>query len=475
MRKGRKLIVSLLIALLLCFSVLAAGAAEEAGTEISVKSSEISQTLARINTLYQYLKVNSFYDIEEEDIEENLTRALMASLNDPYAAYFTNDEAQDMEESIAGSYVGLGVYISKYDPLFIDWEDETTWMLQITSPFPGGPADRAGLRAKDYISHINGESVAQMTVDEASELLKGEEGVPVTLTVHRGSSVFTISVAPEKVTTPTISYTMLEGTDYGYLAITTFSTTTYPLVSEALSNLTAQGMKALIIDLRNNGGGTVNSASLIANYFVQTGDVIFTIEYKDGSGRPDTVCKASNQTRKYSLPVVILVNGGTASASEILSAALQDNSEGIIIGQQTFGKGIIQDVIPWNEGFIRYTSSHYLTPDGHDIHEVGITPDIIVEEPPMSPEQTEEYFSFINEHEEDIIRWTEERPEYTTENIEAFVSQYLDDISFDPIYLSVAIRNQYIVQMDWNERPVADPEYDIFLKEAVSWLDRQGL
>ena len=288
MRKGRKLIVSLLTAVLLCFSALAAGAAEEAGTEISVKSSEISQTLARINTLYQYLKVNSFYDIEEDDIEENLTRALMASLNDPYAAYFTNDEAQDMEESIAGSYVGLGVYISKYDPLFIEWEDETTWMLQITSPFPGGPADRAGLRAKDYISHINGESVAQMTVDEASELLKGEEGVPVTLTVHRGSSVFTISVAPEKVTTPTISYTMLEGTDYGYIAITTFSTTTYPLVSEALTNLTAQGLKALIIDLRNNGGGTVNSASLIANYFVQTGDVIFTIEYKDGSGRTDT-------------------------------------------------------------------------------------------------------------------------------------------------------------------------------------------
>lgn len=465
---------SLTLLLVLCFVLcpLAAQGNAEAGTEdISVKNSGISQTLAKLNTLYQYLNVNALYDLDDTQLEDNLTTALIAALDDPYAEYFSADDSDAVNESLSGTFVGIGIYFSKYNPMFIDWEDETTYMLNVSSPFPGGPAERAGVRAHDLISHINGESVAQMTADEASDLLRGEEGVPLTITVHRGESVFDLTVTPEKVTTPEVSSAIIEGTDYAYMMIPDFTSATYSLASQELTKLTEQGMKALIIDLRNNPGGVVDSACMIANFFLDNDDVIVTTKYKESSGRPSTRLVANDQTRKYHIPVVLIVNGGSASASEILAAALQDNSAAVVIGQQTFGKGIIQDIIRWNDGYVKYTSAQYLTPNGDDIHEVGITPDIIVEEPELTDEQVEEYFTFLSEHSGEMTAWIEEHPDYSQENIEAFAQRYQQDCSFDPLYLKIAIRNEYIAAMDWEDRPAADPVNDIYLKAAISYLD----
>ena len=467
----RKAVQSLVLLVLIPFLCFAQGGTEAAQPGISVRNSDISRTLAELNTLYQYLKVNALYELDSDMLEDNLTRALVSSIDDPFAEYVTSDHSAELDEMLSGTYVGIGVYITKYDPLFIDWDDETTYMVQITSPFPGGPAERAGLRARDLISSINGELVYQLTAEECSQRLRGEEGVPITLTVHRGDSIFELDVTPELVTTPSVVSAMIDGTDYGYMMIPEFSESTYTLVSSALRDLSAKGMQALIIDLRNNSGGTVDTACLVANFFLDEGDTIISIEYNEGSWRNNTRILASVQTRKYHIPVVVLVNGGTASASEILSAALQDNDSALIIGQQTFGKGVMQDVIPWNDGFIRYTSSHYLTPDGDNIHEVGISPDIIVEEPQLDDAQLEEYYRFVSEKSQLVQDWADAHPEYSSGNIEAFAAQYGDEVSFDPLYLKILVRNAYINGMDWEDRPVVDRTYDLYLTRAIDYLD----
>ncbi len=468
--KSRKA-AALFCLLALALPCLASGGmeAQAAPQFIGLRQSSISAVLNNINTLYQYLKANAFYELDDSLVEDNLTRALMAALDDPYASYVSTSE--EVDEEISGTYVGIGIYLTKMDPLFIDWDDPGSWMIHVESPFPGGPADLAGIKARDMISHIDGQIVADMDADEASKLLRGQEGVEMTLTIHRGDSVFNVTLTPEVVVTPSVDSAMIPGTSIGYMAIDDFTESTLSLVSEALSQLSYQGMEALVIDLRNNPGGLVSAAHQVSDFFLQEGTPVVKVEFKEGSSHQDFSLQAGNLTRKYTLPVAILVNGGTASASEIFSAALQDNGRAMVIGSQTFGKGIIQDVVPWNDGYIQYTSAHYLTPEGNDIHEVGITPDVVIEEEGLDEEEAASYFAFASAHQEDLLSWIDEHPDYNVDNIEAFAKTWEDEVSFDPLYLRILIRNEYITAMPAEERPVMDPVYDTALREAVSLLE----
>ena len=157
--------------------------------------------------------------------------------------------------------------------------------------------------------------------------------------------------------------------------------------------------------------------------------------------------------------------------AEIGESFFIDHGTGVVIGETTFGKGVMQDVLPWDGGAIHFTSARYKTPGGNDINETGITPDITVTPPQMSDEELTDYYDFINEHYEDMVAWIDENPAYSIDNIEAFTALWQDEISFDPYYLRLMIRNQYIVSMNWEDRPIADPVYDIVLAAAVDYLD----
>lgn len=470
----RKAILAAALGLLVLAAPSAAPDREVAGMEAGARVGGLSDTLVELNTLYHYLETYSLYGVDEEVVGENLTKAIMASLDDDYAAYLTGDDAEDMDQSISGSYVGIGVYVTKRDPAFADFEDEESWMLQVTSPFPGGPADLAGIRARDLISHIDGESVAALDADEAAKLLRGEEGVEMTLKVHRGGNVIEIKVTPEQVNIPSVDHGMIPGANIGYLSIADFTEATYEMVSEALLDLSSKGMEALVIDLRNNSGGVVQSALMVANFFVDDGDSLVRIEYREGSGQQDTLMVASDQTRKVDAPVAILVNGGTASASEILSAALRDNGKAVLVGEKTFGKGIIQDVMKWNDGYIRFTTAHYLTPAGDDIHEVGVEPDIPAAPPELADEELDAYYDFLSDHSDAASDWVAGNPEYSEENIKAFADQWESGAGFDPYYLEILVRNAYISEMDYEDRPLVDLVRDGALRAAVDHLS-EGL
>ena len=429
-------------------------------------SRSISQILYSLGNLYAYLSTDFLYDIDTEKMENELIRAMIDSLGDQYSYFIPAETAAEFEETTEGEYVGIGTYLTKMNPAYADPDDPESYMVIIASPFPGGPADRAGLRPRDMISAINGEDVSQMTATEASAMMKGHLGEEITLTVHRGTAVFDISLIPEVVTTPSTSSGMLTD-DIGYIAIYTFSLTTGSSVAADIEKLLDEGAKKLIIDLRNNGGGTVQSALETADMFLSEGIMLET-KYKPGSGRSEDIVYAGKSVFvPEDMPLMLIVNGGTASSSEILTGALADNGRATVVGSTTFGKGISQEVRPFSEGYIQVTTGHFFTPDGSDIHHIGITPDIIVEEEEYSDEDMEAYGDFMED--EDIAGFVDDHPGYSYENVALFVSEN-EESGVPSSLLELLVRNEYLYRMDWKDRPVAEPEYDKALKAAMEVL-----
>lgn len=474
---ARKLLSAILLTVSISISLIAAPEREIVATTaskapgISVQSSGISSTLLGLNTLYQYINANFLYDIDLEKVDESLTAGLLSALDDPYSEYITKEDAESFEEGIDGTYVGIGTYLTKYKLDARDFSDPSTYMVQIMTPFPGGPADRAGIKSRDLISHIDGESTTDLTATEASKKIRGTEGVPVVLTVHRGSAVFDVSVTPEKVTRPSVDSTMVENTNIGYLSISDFNQSTYTLVTGELDKLVSKGMKHLILDLRNNGGGTVDTALLVADLFLQGDQKIVTVKYKEGSPRRTYSTYASDGGTKYrNIDIAILTNGGTASASEILTGALKDNGKAISIGSKTFGKGVMQDVFKWNEGFVKFTSASYLTPNGSDINKIGIVPDIEVEEVKYSDEETMAYYDFVKDSQVIEDEFIKKHPDFTDENLELFAKENSGS-KVPHLLLKLLIRNGYLGKMDYNERPKIDRKYDDVLNRAIKYFE----
>ena len=428
---------------------------------------QISEILYSLSNLYSFLNQNFLYEIDMDELEENMVSALVDSLGDKYSYYVSEKDAQQYETNYEGEYVGIGTYLVKMNPAYAEPDKKETYMIIITSPFPGGPADRAGLRANDMISHINGEDISELDGTAASKKLRGKAGEELTITVHRGNSVFDITLKPEKVVVPTVVGGMLDD-EIAYMNIIEFANTTSMKVEEKLTELMDMGMKALVLDLRNNPGGTVQPALDIADMLLGEG-IIITVKYKEGSGNRNVSYGSGKSTLiPLDIPICVLINGGTASASEILTASLVENDRAFSIGDTSFGKGIMQSVIPYGKGFIQFTSANYYTPDGNSIHEKGITPDILIPEREFTDEEMEAYADFM---EEDRVRpFREEHPEYTFENTELFAETY-EDSGVPREILTSLITKEYIYSMDIEDRPLVDIYYDDVLKRAVEELE----
>lgn len=440
----------------------------ETNTQSILNSSDITSALIEINNVYRYIDANFLYEVDVEKVKEGLAKGLMDSLGDEYSYYIPASQKEEFKEDSVGQYVGIGTYLTKINPSYADESDPKTYMVQIIAPFPGGPADRAGLKPNDLISHVNGQDISDLNATEASKLIRGKENESITLTIVRGESSFDITLMPEVVTTPNLTKGVLEG-NIGYILIYEFNLQTGNLVAEAVKDLMKQGIKSLILDLRNNGGGIVDSSLQIADLFLDDGTLL-TIKYKENS-RNKPVRYIANPTTiiDKDLPLVILTNGGTASSSEILTAALKENNRATVIGSKTFGKGIMQSVINFLGGYVQFTYAHYLTPQDNDIHKVGIEPDIKIEETEYSDEEMKAYAEFVNTNK--AAEFKAENPEYSIENIEKFALLHKDS-KVPPLVLKLLMRNEYIYSMNYNDRPVADTHYDETLKTAIEYLKK---
>lgn len=320
----------------------------------------------KLNLIDQTLKDFYFDDIDDSKVLDNIYKAYVNAYGDKYTVYYTADEYAKIQESSNGAYYGIGVVVRKND-------DGT---ILVVEPYDGAPGKEAGMRKNDVIVTVNGESVADQDLNSVVAKIKGDEGTTVNIGIRRDGSddITELTVTRRKVEIKTVAYEMLDDS-VGLITISEFDKVTAQQFKEAYAQLETLGMKGLVIDIRSNPGGLLNVVVDMLDEILPDGLIVYT-EDKYGNrqeynGRnPDVI----------DVPLAVLVNGESASASEIFAGAVQDYGAGTIIGTQTFGKGIVQTIRRMSDGSaIKYTMAKYFTPKGQDIHGHGVTPDIVEE------------------------------------------------------------------------------------------------
>lgn len=371
---GRGVITGILLSVLVLCGVWTGKAIVNRGatTEVSVtgigKEDTVvnSETLSKMAVIEGMIEENFYFgEVSEGDMETGIYRGMLAALEDKYAVYYTAEELSDQMQDNEGVYYGVGAYV------MMDAEKEVPY---ISGVIEGSPAEEVGLQVNDIIYAVDGTPTYQMTLEAATGLIKGEEGTTVTLTLIRDGRTLEQKVVRRKVNNPTVTSEMLTD-EIGYIAISEFKDITVDQFTEAYAVLKGKGAKALILDLRGNPGGLLDAAVDIGRQILPEGLVVYT-EDKNGE-RVEYPCDG---TREIEIPMVVLVNGGSASASEVLTGAIKDHGVGTVMGTTTYGKGIVQKVIRLSDGSgLKLTTSAYFTPNGNDIHGTGIEPDVTVE------------------------------------------------------------------------------------------------
>ena len=351
------------------WNLLQASRAQEAASQSAAENTG-SDTVANQRAMDK-LKlledtIGKYYleSVDEQTLEKGVYDGLVKALGDPYSVYYSAEELKELQDKTEGIYYGIGAYIGI---------DADTSLPRLTGIIEGTPAQESGLRAGDLLYKVDGEEVQGLELTQVVSKVKGEEGTTVHLTIIREgeSDYLEIDVVRRKVESPTVNQKMLDN-NIGYIQITEFDTVTLDQFTEALAVCRGSGMKGLILDLRGNPGGNLNTVCDIAREILPKGLIVYT-EDKNGK-RTEYTCDGTNQIKE---PLVVLVDSGSASASEILAGAIKDYGIGTLVGTTTFGKGIVQRIISLSDGSaVKLTVSNYYTPNGNNIHKIGIAPDI---------------------------------------------------------------------------------------------------
>nr|WP_296107353.1 S41 family peptidase [uncultured Terrisporobacter sp.] len=328
---------------------------------ISKNLYELYSKYDKLLGLENVIESEYYQKVSEEDLIDGALKGLFEGLNDPYSQYYTSDEFQTLKEQTSGSFVGIGVYIG------VNSENDK---ITIISPIEGSPAQKSGIKSGDVVVKVNGKSIESKTVDEVIKQIKGKENTTVNLTVERDGKEIDFDITRKTIVTKSVSSEVKED-NIGYLRITSFDENTYKEFKENLSNLKEKEIKGLVIDLRDNPGGLLDVCVDIADDLIGEGTIVYT---KDNSGKKEYYKSDKNE---LDMPMAVLINGGSASASEILTAALVDNNKAIAIGETSFGKGLVQSVKGLKDGTgYKLTTAQYFTPNDNYINGKGITPKI---------------------------------------------------------------------------------------------------
>ena len=306
-------------------------------------------------------------DVTKKSLMQGAIKGMLESLDDPHSSYFTKEELKSFQEDIKGKYVGVGMVIQK----------KVNEPLLVVSPIEDGPAYKVGIKPKDKITEIDGESTYTLTSEECTKRLKGKANTTVKVKVFReiNNTTKVFELKREVIELKYVKSKMLDN-EIGYLRLTQFGDNVYDDMKKSLENLQAKGMKALVLDLRSNPGGELSQSIKIASMFIDKGRIVSTKQKA-------TKEKIYQREGKYfgDFPLVVLINGGSASASEIVSGALKDHKRAVLVGEKTFGKGSVQTLLPLPDGDgIKITIAKYYTPSGETIDGTGIEPDTKVED-----------------------------------------------------------------------------------------------
>lgn len=339
-----------------------------AKAELDEDSALNSDTIAKLQALEETIDKRFFlHEVTDEEMRNGLYKGLLASLNDPYSEYYTAEELASMMEQSQGIYYGIGAYVQL---------DESTGLPKISGVIEGSPAEDAMLRANDLIYEVDGASTYGLNLTEAVALIKGPEGTEVELTLIReGESDYVkVTMTRRKVESPTVEFSMLED-GMAYIQVTEFDDVTVAQFADALAAARSSKAGGIILDLRGNPGGNLDAVVDMCSMILPEGMIVYT-EDKYGN-RDEYKCDGKQELE---LPLVVLVDMNSASAAEIMAGAIKDYGIGTLVGTTTFGKGIVQQIMSFRDGSaIKITISAYYTPNGNNIHGIGIVPDVVCE------------------------------------------------------------------------------------------------
>lgn len=352
--------------------VLAFGAAQITGIKIPAGSAESgvdAGTEKKLDKLKGLIDEYYLYsdEIGEGDLEEGLYSGYIGALGDPYSVYYDEKETRELYESTTGEYSGIGVVFS---------QNMNTKVITAVQVYKNSPAQEAGVQTDDVLYKVDGTDVSSEDLSDVVQKIRGQEGSKVELTVLRGEKAeeVTLEIERRKIQVETVTYEMKED-KIGYIRITEFDTVTYNQFAEALTELENKGMKGLVVDLRANPGGSLMTVSEILDLLLPEGTIVYT---EDKNGKQEVL--SSDEEHQFTKPFAVLVDGNSASASEIFAGAIQDYELGPIVGTTTYGKGIVQQIIDLDDDTcVKLTIAEYFTPNGRNIHKKGIEPDVEVE------------------------------------------------------------------------------------------------
>ena len=336
--------------------------AEESETDTIINS----EALEKIDLIDKTIRENYYKDdVDDDKKRTEIYRGLVHSLGDVYSVYYTPEEFEDLMQQNEGIYYGIGAYVSFNEELM---------RAYVSGVIPGSPAEEAGLKENDILWTVNGESTEGFQTDQVAGMIRGPEGTQVVVGIRRDGQDMEFTLTRRKVEYQTVTGRMLDD-NIGYIQLSGFEDVTHGQFVEAYQDLQNQGMQAMVLDLRGNPGGLLSSVVRIAGELLPKGEIVYTID-KYGNRESHT----SDGKNEIQIPLAVLTDGGSASAAEILSGAIQHYEKGTLVGETTFGKGIVQRTFPFDDGSaVKLTISDYYTPAGNNIHGVGIEPDVVVE------------------------------------------------------------------------------------------------
>jgi len=419
-----------------------------------------AETQRLLSTFFEVFRFVQENYVDEEKVDpKNLVdgalRGMFEALDDPHSAYLSAEEMRDLDDTTMGRFGGVGLIISKIDR-----------GVEVVAPIEGTPAYRAGVNAGDLIVAVDGESVVDLNIDEVLSVLRGEPGSSVTMTIIRGKTLrFDVRLVRDMIEVPTVRQDMIPG-GIGYLRIIQFTPLTVDRVEETLHQFADSAYSSLIIDLRSNPGGLLSAVIDISDFFLSKGPIVST-RSRVASENHVFYASTRNTLVPADLPIVVLIDRGSASASEILAGALQDTGRATLMGEKSYGKGSVQQIKRVGDAGFRLTMSRYYTPLGKNIDKIGISPDVPVQEPELSEEEEQGLSRII---EEELIKdFLSRYPDPTDENIGSFEQELAaKDIQLDDRYIRRLVRNE--LNRTNNNPPVYDLEFDLVLQEAVKYL-----
>ncbi len=444
-------------------------AVPRAAAQTAGGSSQDSRSYFQVfENVYQFILKNYVDVVDPKVLYEGAMKGMFEALGDPYSVFLSDKMMGSMNDLTEGVFGGVGLYISKQarDPRL---PEDAPRYIEVVSPIEDTPGWKAGFKPGDLLLTINGEGSDPLSADDAMARIRGKPGSPVSFHVRRGKAMeFDLTVTRAIIEIPTVRKAVIPTAkgNVGYLRIIDFTPQTVPRVQEALASFDTAGYRALVIDVRSNPGGLLQSVVQISDLFLDKGTIVSTqgrsaFESSVDTAKPDLAISLDK-------PIVILIDRGSASASEILAGALKDNKRAYVIGEKSYGKGVVQRVYPIDTTGFKLTVSRYYTPSGGSIDKTGITPDIEVKEPELSDAETAEISKLYASGK--IANFGDSHPGATAAERDAFVASLIKDgSSLSPRLLGRLIKEEL---SRTSMAPAYDLEFDRALAKALETMDR---